>query len=309
MPGARATASSDPILTNFAAGIAPEVRSPLARRISPFVVVNATNGHFKRYDDKNAFATYDTARALGGDRPRIEFNADDARYDCKPQSLATTIDDDELDAAGSEDILSLRQAKVRTLMAAAARGEEKAVFDKILALKAATPNLGDWTNPEVDPVAEIDQEIVAMARDSGYMPSDIIMSITAWQAFRLHPKVVARQPGAEIIGLSTIQAAMLFIHPGIQITIGAMPYDTAKQGNAQDNEFLGLNEVLIFYNSPTADQYDPSFSKTFTSKPGGITGAGTGRIPTKRYDEIWVDWDRDIQIVSTKLGRRITVDL
>jgi hypothetical protein len=309
MPGARAIASSDPILTNFAAGIAPELRSPMARRLSPFVVVNATNGHFKRYDDKNAFTLYETARAMGGDRARIEFNASDDRYDCKPQSLATTLDDDELDAAGSQDILGLRQAKIRTLLTAAARGHEKKVFDKILTAKAAVANKGDWTNPEVDPVQEVDEQIVAIAKDSGYMPSDIIMSITAWQAFRLHPKVVARQPGAEIIGLTTIQAAMLFIQPGIQITIGAMPYDQVKTGKAQSNEFIGLNEVLIFYNSPTADQYDPSFSKTFTSKPGGITGAGAGRIPTKRYDEIWVDWDEDIQVVSTKLGRRITVEL
>lgn len=309
MPGQRAIASSDPILTNFAAGIAPETKSPLARKLAPFVTVGATSGHFKRYDDKNAFTIYDTARAMGGERRRIEFSATDPRYDCKPQSLATTIDDDELDAAGASDILGLRQAKTRTLLSAAARGHEKKVFDTVLAAKAAVAGKGDWTNPDKDPVAEIDEQIVAIAKDSGMLPSDIIFSITAWQAFRLHPAVVERQPGAELIGLTTIQAAALFIHPGLQISFGAMPYDTAKQGNAQANEFIGLNEVLIFYTSASPDIYDPSFCKTFTSAPGGIDGVGTGRIPTKRFDDIWVDWNEDIQIVSTKLGRRITVEL
>jgi hypothetical protein len=55
MPGARTIASANPILTNYAAGLLPDLSSPLADFIAPRVTVGSTVGHYKKFDDKNQF--------------------------------------------------------------------------------------------------------------------------------------------------------------------------------------------------------------------------------------------------------------
>lgn len=305
--GSRSTATANPILTNFAVGLMPDLQRALANRIAPKVQVGSTIGHYKRYDAKNAFASYDTARAIGGATRRIEFNADDPTYNCQPQGLSIAIDDAERDAAGDADPLLLEQAKTRTLVSNAVIGHEVKVFAAVVAGLAATANLGVFSDPVVDPVAEIDSQIRTIAIATGLMPNNIIFDLIAWEAFRSNPKVKARQPGAELIGLTTIQAANLFINPAIQISVGTLPKDQNKAGLAASNATIFANEVFIFYSSPSPDTYDASFMKTFVGGRGGIEAVETFRDEDCQSDVVRVRWSEDIQVTSLVAAKRITV--
>lgn len=304
--GRRAVASANPILTNFAAGLAPELANPLARFISPVVPVSATIGHYKRYDDKNAFQTYETERALGGDRVRLTFKASDPTYDCKPNGLETTIDDDELDAAGADDPLSLRQAKIRVLLGNAMRSHTYKLFTAIDAAVAAEANVGVWSDPNIDPVAQIDQLIETMAIDTGIMPNRILLDIHPWNVFRNHPKVKARCQGVQVTGVSESQASSIFLTP-LQLRIGAIPRDSTKAGKTKANVSITANRVYLFYASDSPDQYDPSFCKTFMGGRGGVDQAGFGRETTKPYEVVWVDWNEDNQITSSACGKKLVI--
>ena len=302
--GKRAVGSSNPILTNFAAGLAPELANPLAEFIAPTVQVQATIGHFKRFDDKNAFQIYDTSAAEGGDRRRIAFNASDPTYNCEPQGLETTISDGELDAAG-EDVLSLEQAKTRVLLGAAARSHNNKVFAKINAAVAAEANLGEWSNADIDPVAQIDKLIGDMAIATGMMPNRLILDIAAWLTFRDHPKIKSRLSGIQV-AVSPEQAVGFFAAP-LQIRIGAMPKDANKEGKSKSNVSITANQVYLFYASQNPDVYDPSFAKTFKGGRGGVESVGRGREATKPYDVLWVDWSEDVQVISSACGKRLSI--
>ncbi len=305
--GARVIASANPILTNYAAGLLPELASPLADFIAPRVTVTGTMGHYKKYDDKNQFQNVDTARAVGGTARRIEFSATDPTYNCTPQALEITLDDAERAAAGDADPLILEQAKTRTLLTTALVSHEYQVFTAVAAGVTATGGVGNFSSPDIDPVDQIDAVIKTIVNNTGRMPNRAVFGLAAWAAFRSHKKVIARQPGAALIGLNPGQAAAMLLNPGLEIRVGVMPYDTTKFPKTRSTSNIVGGELYLFYASPTPDLYDPSFAKTFMGPQGGIEAVRSYRDESSRSDVIALDWARDIQVVNSAACGRITV--
>lgn len=295
-------------LSNYASGISQDRASALALFIAPVVVTGIAHGQYKKYSDKNDFQVLDTARAVGGTRKRIEFGATDPYFNCNPQGLETTIDDHERELAGEGGAGNLQQAKIRNLVGACSLSHEKKVWDAVKAAKAATGAIGVWSNPaNNNPIADIDSEIAAIATATGRMPNRIVFGLGAWTYFRSHSKVLAAQPGASLIGMTTAQAPALFLNPELQIKVGVLGYDTVKVGAAKSAVNVVGSEVFIFYASDAPDQYDASFAKTFTVSAGMIEGVREYRDERAASDVYYVDWSEDIQVVAAECGRRITV--
>jgi hypothetical protein len=295
-------------LTNFASGLSQDRAASLANFIAPVVVTGLASGQFKKYSEKNDFQALDTARAVGGTRKRIEFAATDPFFNCLPQGLETTIDDHERALAG-DNTGNLQEAKIRNLVGAAVLSHEKRVYDAIKLAKSATGSIGTWSNAaNNDPVAEIDSQIEAIALATGRMPNRIVFGIGAWRYFRVHSKVISRQPGAQIVGVQPEFAGGLFLNPSMEIRVGVLAYDTTKMGATKSAANVVGSEVFIFYADDTPNQYDPSFAKTFTTAPGMVDAVREYRDDRAASDVYYVDWSADIQVCAADAGRRITVN-
>lgn len=304
MPASAATTNRT--LTNYAQGFAQDAASALAEFIAPTVPTGIAHGQFKKFSDKNDFQVYDTSRALGGSRKRIEFGASDPYFNCAPQGLEAAIDDHERKLAG-DNVLNLQQAKLRTLISSATASHEKRVFDLVKAGKAATGSIGAWSSSSNDPVAEIDSQIEAIANEIGRMPNRIVFGLGAWRVFRNHAKVLARQPGAELIGVTAEGAARMTINPGIEIRVGVLSADAAKTGAAKNASNIVGAEVFIFFASDAPTQYDPSFAKTFAVDSSMVGAVREYRDENSVSDILALDWTEDIQVVAAGAGRRITL--
>lgn len=245
--------------------------------------------------------------AVLGTRKRIEFAATDPFFNCVPQGLETTIDDYERQLAGENGVTKLQESKISNLVGACHTSHEKKVFDLVKAAKAATGGVGVWSNAANDPVAEIDAEILAIATATGKMPNKIIFGLGAWQVFRNHALVRARQPGAELIGLTGDQAVRMMLNPQMEFRVGILSADSTKFGGTQNNVNIVGGEVFIFYGSDTPDQMDASFAKTFATGSGMIDGVREYREEGAASDVYYVDWTEDIQVVAASCGRRITL--
>ena len=304
--GLRAEASVNPTLTNYASGVLNDLQSATADFIAPQVQVPATIGQYKAYDDKNAFQTHDTSRGVGGPARRIFMDVSEPTYNCLPQALEITIDDSERDAAGTLNPLDLEQAKVKTLVQSSVLSHEKHVITTVNAAVAATGGVGVWSNDANDPVDEIDAQIEAIAKETGQMPNAILMGMTAWRRFRNNAKVVAKQPGAALIGLNQGQASALLINPSTEIRLSTMAVDTTKQGKTRSNAFVNGDDVYIFVRSATPTIYDPSALKTFAGGRGGVSAVREYRDESSRSDVYAVDWSRDVKVTSAISIKRIT---
>ena len=304
--GLRAEASVNPTLTNYASGVLNDLQSATADFLAPQVQVPATIGQYKAYDDKNAFQTHDTSRGVGGPARRIFMDVSEPTYNCLPQALEITIDDSERDAAGTLNPLDLEQAKVKTLVQSSVLSHEKHVITTVNAAVAATGGVGVWSNDANDPVDEIDAQIEAIAKETGQMPNAILMGMTAWRRFRNNAKVVAKQPGAALIGLNQGQASALLINPSTEIRLSTMAVDTTKQGKTRSNAFVNGDDVYIFVRSATPTIYDPSALKTFAGGRGGVSAVREYRDESSRSDVYAVDWSRDVKVTSAISIKRIT---
>lgn len=301
----RAATTVNQVLTNFAVGIANDTASSLANFIAPIVPTGAQHGQFKKFSDKDAFLVYNTARAVGGAATRIEFDAEDAHFNCKPQGLAIAIDDSERDPGA--DPLMIERAKIRTLVINTSTGHEAKVFALIKSVKAAAGGVGVWSNAANDPVAEIDAQIEAILIATGQLPNRIAIGIGAWKTIKNHEKVLARQPGALNQGVTHSQFAGMLLNPEIEIRVGIMSRDTTKAGKGKNAVNIVGNEVFVFIGADSPTAYDPSFAKTFMVSNSPITAVKEWRDDSCHSDMLETEWSEDIQVVSTVCAKRISV--
>ena len=275
--------------------------------IAPVVSTGVSHGQFMKFDDKQAFQAYNTARATGGKRARIVFDETAAYYNCVTNALEIAIDDAERAAAGQGDPLLMEQAKIKTLLTNVATARELNVWTKAKAAVSATGSVGVWSTATNDPVAEIDSVIETIATKTGLMPNRIVLGLGAWRALKNHVLVRSRFPGAPQVGASLDQIRGIFLNPDMEIRVGVMPYDTKKIGATKTNTNIVGAEVFVFYASDSPSVYDPSAMKTFRVSGTGVEAVKQYRDESCASDIYAIDFLEEVQVVATDAIARITV--
>ena len=305
--GNLSTATYKETLKQYAYGVAQDVKSALADFIAPRVPVGVGTGMFKKFNDKNAFQRYDTARAVGGPATRIVFASTDGNFNCEANALEVPIDDQEREKAGDAQS-ALEEAKTRTLVINASLAREKRVFDLVKANVAAAASKGAWSSSSsADPVDEIDEQIAAIANETGLMPNRMVIGLGAWRILKNHANVLKRQTGVSNKGVSLEVLAGMLLNPAMDIRVGVMSADSAKMGKTASKSNVVGSEIFLFHGSDNPTQYDPGFAKTFSIGATSVEDVRMYRDEGCRSDIIAVDWSEDVQVVSTICAKRITV--
>lgn len=304
-------------LTAYAQGLWNDISDviKLAERLAPTTPVAGASGQFKKFDDKNSFLPEKTARALGADPVLISFNANDDSYSCRPQALEVRVDLAEDQAAGSfgGDVATnlLDQGKIRALLNKVALSHVLDVTNVVLANTTAQPNTGNWSDPGVDPIDQINAQLLAIANDCGSMQNvKLTMDLGVWNTLRSHPKVKARAlfgAASALASISLDQLSAALLYP-VDIMPANVVYDTARL-NQSANKARALSGVcLVHYSVPNATIYDPSAFKSFTVGQAGFLGSvRTYEAPNQLWRGHLVDWSRDIKQTSSLSMRRINV--
>jgi hypothetical protein len=309
-----ATATLNQQLTGFAQGHMNDLAEAraLAERLAPSTPVPGSAGQFKKFNDKNSFMPEDTARAVGGDPKIIAFSASDDTYACKPQALEVRVDQSEVEAAGNNagavGQQLLREGKVAAMLNKAALSHSVQVVAAVLAAVSAQAGIGDWSNPEIDPIDQLDAQLDALTTDCGSATNiKLTLDTSAWRLLRSHPKVKARTQGVQVGGITREQLASLLMIP-VDVMIASIVKDTAGLGVTASKARVLASTALLHYSVPSATIYDPSPFKTFT------VGMGSPFAGVRSYQSLnglWeghiIDWSRDIKQTSTLAMRRITV--
>ena len=305
--GNLSTATYKETLKQYAYGVAQDVKSALADFIAPRVPVGVGTGMFKKFDDKNAFQRYDTARAVGGPATRIEFASTDGNFNCEANALEVPIDDQEREKAGDSQS-ALEEAKTRTLVINASLAREKRVFDLVKANVAAAASKGAWSSDATaNPIDEIDEQIEAIATLTGLMPNRMVIGLGAWRVLKNHANVIARLNGSPDKSVSLDAFAGMLLNPQIEIRVGIMSIDANKTGKAASKSNVVGSEIFLFHGSDNPTQYDPGFAKTFSVGANSVEAVRLYREERNRSDILAVDWSEDVQVVSAICAKRITV--
>ena len=183
--------SASPTLREFAQGAAQSAIMPVADFLAPTVEVATSTGRFKSYTEKNRFHIPDTLRTLGGRAAELRFEATDATFNCEPHALDYPVDNlEQLEAEGLENMLREGATAVAEV---AALAHEKTVIDAALAAVGA--GTGKTWNASADPIADVDDAILAVIKAAKYgslMGVGVLFGATAWKIFKNQEKVRGR---------------------------------------------------------------------------------------------------------------------
>lgn len=299
-------------LTQYAFGIFSDYAGIMADAdfLAPRVVTGAGIGEYAKFDSKQAFLVYDATRAVGGARTRIKFAGTTGTYDCKAKALEIGLDAQEANRAGDNRTL-LEQAKVRTLLSTFANSRFSRVYTVATTsgnyTDATAEHAGEWSSPNVDPVADIDAAIIQIYTASGLLPNRLSMDLASWQRFRNHPKVIARQPGSSLVGLTLQQAGSLFVAP-LEVRIALASKGTTGFGNPTTQKAaIQAATCLVFRAEAAPTQYDASALKTFSPTPMAFDSVRQYRDETCNSDMYYIEVEEDVVSVSPLLIVKIAV--
>jgi hypothetical protein len=291
--------------TNFAHGIAPDFTSALAELMAPQCVQPAASGQYVQFDDDEAFRYIETRRALGGDMAMIDMPSDSPTFNCNPHALGIPTDSFERERVGDAGLQMLRESKIQTLVSRNALSREKRVFAAYEAGVAAQAGPGDWTDPDVDPIEELDEQVSTLASETGNANIDLVFGLPAMKQIRKHPKVKAYFPGVEVMAITPERIAQLLILP-VRIHVGILPIAMEKTGRAAAKVNIVGSRIYALLSQKNPSPYDPSAAKTFTTRLGQVDGVGFVERPP--FAEInFMAWSEDIKITGSKCVRRIDV--
>ena len=305
-------------LTNYAQGVWNDITDvmALAERLAPTTPVPGASGQYKTFNDKNSFRRVKTARALGGDPNVLRFEAGDAYYNAAPQALEARVDKVEDQQAGAIDgnpqvdliRQMLDQGKIRALMNSTALSHAADVVDYVLANTTPIAQRGDWRSADVDPLDQINEQLLGMSLDCGSTKNiKITMDVGVWNGLRSHPKLKARLVGVQIEYISMAQFISLLIFP-CDVEVSNVVVDLAALGQAANKARLFAGVMMFHYSVPNATVYDPSAFKTFTVGPGAlVAGVRTYYSPNMLWRAHLLDWSRDIKLTSALSVRRLNV--
>lgn len=314
MNSATGSAALNYQLTSYAQGLwndlADVVR--LAERLAPTTPVPGATGQFKKFDDKNSFMPEKTPRALGGDPTIMAFSATDDHYNCTPQALEVRVDKIERqqagDAGGEAANQLLDEGKIRALMNKVALSHTLDVTAAVLANSTPIAARGNWSNPDIDPIDQLDEQLLAIAQDCGSTQNiKITLDILSWNALRNHPKVKARTQFTQIQNISLEQLNSALIFP-VDLMAANVVYDQTRLAQAPAKARAMASVCLIHYSVPGATIYDPSAFKCFTVGAGMPVGnVFTYQAPNQLWTGHLLDWSRDIHLTSALSMRRLNI--
>jgi hypothetical protein len=298
-------------LTDYALQILPDYKAVMAEAefIAPRVVTGARKVEFAKFDTKQAFLAYDTQRAVGGARRRIKFAGATATAVLKPEALEAGLDDTEVDTDASRR--PLEQAKVRTLLSNYANSRFNRTWNKAVTsgnyTASAVTNVGKWSDPNVDPIAKLDDAIVEFVDRSGVMPTRMIMALNNWVTLRNHPETIKRQPGAANVGITIQQLSGMLAVP-LEIRISRAYLGTTGFGSATDVKQAKVKGyAMLFSAADVPSTEDPSAFKTFARNSNALDAVMMYRDNTCNSDIFYVEAEESVESVSALLATLITI--
>lgn len=299
--------SFDVQLTNFAHGIAPDLSSSLAEIMAPQCVCPAAAGQYVAFDDDEAFRYIETRRALGGDMAMIDFPTNSPNFNCNPHALGIGTDAFEKERVGEAGLQMLRESKVRTLVSRNGLSREHRVYKAYADGTTPEAGFGAWTDDDKDPIDELNEIVIGLARNTGNPNIVLVVNIDVLQQLGKHPKVQSRFPGAEIINVTASVIEKLLLIP-VTVKVGMMPIALEKTGKAASKSFIGTGKVYALISQKNPSPFDPSAAKTFTTTLGQVQGVGIVEKPP--FSEVnFVAWSEHIKLTGTQCVKRIDVTL
>jgi hypothetical protein len=303
-----ATPANISTLNQFAKGLFQETASPLADFLAPVVQTGAASFSILDYAKRSGLQVPSAKRAIGGDSTAVITDGERISISLAPYALHDIIDNHELDLATTgEGSRMLREARVRNLVSQAGNSRLSETLSVLRTGVSATAK--SWSS-STDPVAEIDAQMEALAKNLGVIPNRVVFSLAAWSYFKNNGKTIARYPNASKVSPMIQDVGSLFLNPNTQCMVSTATFDTPARTTSTKNNALTdatLPEIWIYFAADNANQFDASAFKTFrvSANPFG----GVRAIQKDFGEKIITEWTEAAYVNNASAAARFALTL
>ena len=307
----KSTATVNEPLTTYAYGLMQDrlAAYQLASLLCPIVQVGAVSGTYKVFDDRNAFGVPDTARPLGGARNRIQANATDGNFTCKPQALSIALDDYEVNLASARNTpIDLAQLKLKTLLNQKANAYAKRVVDFVFANLTAVAGSGNWSANDVDPIDQIDEQLDGLSADTGTTEHiSLVMGVSEWRKLRMNNKVKARLGLKDGLTVTRENLTGGLLYP-VNLIISGTVATVTKPGQATVAKArLMAGYCLAVLSTPAPSTEDASAFKCFSTSSVLVDAVKEYRDEDANSTVYPIDWDEAIVKTGASCARLLAI--
>ncbi len=296
--------SSNPELASYAQGTARQNISPIADFLAPMVPVSSQVGRYKKFDDKHRFKVPDTRRSIGGRATTLEWNVDDATYNCTPRAIDVPVDKLEgLELGSAMD--AIKEGADDAAEVAGLSHEQLVISSALTAAGAGTDS--NFASDAIDPIKLIDEAILTVckaAKHSNLMEIGMLFGPTAYIRYKHNKNVKAAKSGGGKTSSISLEDVALLQMGSPEAKLSTMLLDSAAEGIAQDIDFMLDEAILIFIRKANPTRRDPSFMKTFRLR-SGILAPRIYEREDGRVDVAAFDWSEDVQVTNSVAVYRI----
>lgn len=167
----------------------------------------------------------------------------------------------------------------------------------------------DWSLAASDPIADIRTAIRAVHQLTGYRPNKILCGRQAYDTLLDNDEILSRITGGSTTAMPAMVMrqllAALFEVDAIYVMDGV--YNTAVEGAAESNSFIGGDNLLVYYAPDSVGLEEPTAGVQFSWT--GLLGSTANGMRIRRFrieklsaDRIEGEMSFDFKLVSGALG-------
>ena len=252
----------------------------VADSVFPVVPVSKQSNKYFIYSKDN-FRTLDDARRPGARANEIEWTLSTDTYYCEGHALAQAIPDElranadqaiDVDVDTTEVLTDLVYLQREILVAS--KATDPGVITQSGTL-SGNSQWSDYTNSY--PITAIEDQKATILKQIGHLPNSILVSYPVFKSLRNHPKIIDRFKYSQVAVVQPDHLKSVFNVDNFYV--GSAIKNLAKEGAADNLDYIWGKNALLFYRPPVAGRRTVSLGYQFTL----AFGANNGGYFVKRY--------------------------
>lgn len=314
-------------LTNISVGFqqSPDGRRFVADQVFPYVPVAQQGGIYWKYKKGDWFRGQAEKRAPATESAGGGWELETDTYYAHVYAFHKDIDDQTLANASSmfnmdrdatlfvtQNLLQKREALfVNSYMTtgvwtgATGIGGGAAGADLVGAASAGSNQFIQWDRNGSDPIADINKQIIGMARTTGYRPNTLVLGPEVWDALTRNTAILSRIQYSER-GIITEELLRSLFNVNRLVVTWAIA-NAGGPGADDEFDFMSGKDVLLCYSAPNPGLMQPTAGYTFGWS--GLLGGSALSSRIKKFRMEPIESDRvegemafDMKVVNPDLG-------
>jgi hypothetical protein len=143
-------------------------------------------------------------------------------------------------------------------------------------------NLLFWDDAASTPIEDMRWLMTFQQQRTGFRPNKLVLGRPVWDVLQDHPAIIARMDRGQTSGAAKVNKAILASLLELdEVVVMDGIVNSAKQGLAEANSFIGGKHAMLVYAPATAGLMIPSAGYTFSWT--GFLGASNQGVRMKRF--------------------------